>query len=193
MKVHRFFWFVVIALLCVCASAALASEPMGDEVGPWTTGKLIWRVINTLGLVVLLAYFLKKPLATFFSERTAGIKRDIAEAEEMRLKAEATIKEYEAKIAGMAKELERMRAELRKAADAESEKVVGNAERMSKGVVEAAKLAAEQEVRKAKAELQNEAVRLAVQLAEALIREKINEQDHKRLVQEYLAKVEGMK
>jgi len=193
MTARKLFWFVVVVLLCVCAGTALAGEPMGDEVGPWTTAKLIWRVINTLALVVLLVYLLKKPLATFFSERTAGIKRDIAEAQEMRLKAEQTIKEYETKIAGMEKELERMREELRKAADAESEKVVANADRMSKGVVDAARLAAEQEVRKAKAELQNEAVKLAVQLAEALIRDKISEQDHKRLVQEYLAKVEGMK
>jgi len=193
MTARKLFWFVVVVLLCVCAGTALASEPMGDEVGPWTTAKLIWRVINTLALVVLLVYLLKKPLATFFSERTAGIKRDIAEAQEMRLKAEQTIKEYETKIAGMEKELERMREELRKAADAESEKVVANADRMPKGIVDAARLAAEQEVRKAKAELQNEAVKLAVQLAEALIRDKISEQDHKRLVQEYLAKVEGMK
>lgn len=193
MKVHRLFLFVVTLVAYVLMSTAIASEPMGDEAGPWSSGKLIWRVINTLALIVLLVYFLKKPLATFFSERTAGIKRDIADAEELRLKAEATIKEYEAKIAGMEKELERMRADLRKAADAESEKVITGAERMSKGIVEAARLAAEQEVRKAKAELQNEAVQLAVRLAEALIRDKINEQDHKRLVQEYLAKVEGMK
>jgi F-type H+-transporting ATPase subunit b len=192
MQVRRFVWFVVLALVCVGAGSAAAAS-VADEAGPWTVGKLIWRVINTLGLVVLLVYFLKKPLVTFFSERTAGIKQDIADAREMLLKAEATIKEYEAKIAGMEKELERMRGELRKAADAESEKVVANAERMSKGVVEAARLAGEQEVRKAKTELQNEAVTLAVKLAEALIRDKINEQDHQRLVQEYLAKVEGMK
>ncbi|MCA1961748.1 MAG: ATP synthase F0 subunit B, partial [Desulfomonile sp.] len=133
MTVRRFFWFVVVVLLCVCASTALAASG-GEEAGPWTIAKLVWRVINTLALVVLLVYLLKKPLATFFSERTAGIKRDIAEAQEMRLKAEQTIKEYEAKIAGMEKELARMREELRKAADVESEKVVANADRMSKGI-----------------------------------------------------------
>ncbi len=42
-------------------------------------------------------------------------------------------------------------------------------------MVESAKLAAEQEVRKAKSILKNEAVGLAVGMAESLIREKINE------------------
>ena len=44
--------------------------------------------------------------------------------------------------------------ELKKAADVESEKVVPNADRMAAGMVEAAKLAAEQEVRKAKVDLE---------------------------------------
>ena len=64
---------------------------------------------------------------------------------------------------------------------------------MAESMVEAAKVTAEQEVRKAKAALKAEAVELAVELAEALVREKINEGDHKRLVEEYLDKVGGMK
>jgi F-type H+-transporting ATPase subunit b len=86
-----------------------------------------------------------------------------------------------------------MRDELRKAAGVESEKVVSNADRMAATMVESAKLAADQEVRKAKMILKNEAVGLAVELAESLIREKINEDDRKRIVEEYLVKVGGMK
>jgi len=86
-----------------------------------------------------------------------------------------------------------MRAELQKAAEAESQKVVANGERMAAAMVEAAQITAEQEVRKAKETLKNEAVTLAIQLAEALIREKINEDDRKRIVDEYLVKVGGMK
>lgn len=86
-----------------------------------------------------------------------------------------------------------MRDELRKAAGVESEKVVANADRMAASMVESAKVAADQEVRKAKMILKNEAVGLAVELAESLIREKINEDDRKRIVEEYLVKVGGMK
>ena len=58
----------------------------------------------------------------------------------------------------MEKEVEKLRAELQKSADAESAKIEANAEKMSVSMVEAAKLAAEQEVRKARATLKNEAV-----------------------------------
>lgn len=107
--------------------------------------------------------------------------------------AERTIAEYEKKIGEMGRELDNMRDELRKAAGVESEKVVSNADRMAASMVESAKVAAEQEVRKAKKILKNEAVGLAVELAESLIREKINEDDRKRIVEEYLVKVGGMK
>jgi F-type H+-transporting ATPase subunit b len=96
-------------------------------------------------------------------------------------------------MAGMEQEIERLKAELKKSAAAESEKVVANADRMASAMVESAKLAAEQEVRKAKAELQAESVDLAVEMAEALIREKIGDDDQKKIVEEYLSKVGGMK
>ena len=93
----------------------------------------------------------------------------------------------------MEQELAKMREELQKAGQIESEKVVANAERMASAMVEAAQVTAEQEVRKARVTLKNEAVTLAVELAESLIREKINEDDRKRIVEEYLVKVGGMK
>ncbi len=121
------------------------------------------------------------------------IRRDLEDAKEQKAQAERKLKEYEDKLAGMEQELEGMRAELKKAADVESEKVVANAERMASSMVETAKLAAEQEVRKAKTALRNEAVELAMELAESLIREKINDTDRKKIVEDYLGKVGGMK
>ena len=93
----------------------------------------------------------------------------------------------------MEKEVEKLRAELQKSADAESAKIEANAEKLSVSMVEAAKLAAEQEVRKARVTLKNEAVGLAVQMAESLIREKINDTDRKKIIEDYLVKVGGMK
>ena len=56
-------------------------------------------------------------------------------------------------------------------------------------IKEQAKLSASQEVARAQAELRGEAARLAVQLAEQTLREKIKKDDQDRLVGEYLTKV----
>jgi F-type H+-transporting ATPase subunit b len=192
MKVRTVVLMVAGFILSLGVGAALASGG-GEGPSPWNSWTIGWRIINTIALLVLLGYFLKGPLSTFFKERTSQIERDLAEAREEREKAERTIKEYEAKMAGMEEELEKMRAALAKSAATESETVVANAERMAKGIVESARIAAEQEVRKAKTALRNEAVALAVKTAEAIVSEKITADDHKRIVEDYLAKVEGMK
>lgn len=184
---------IVLFLSVILASAVTVFASGGGEESPWTVSTLIGRVINTIVLIGVLWYVLKKPLSTFFSERKEQIRKDLEEAKIQREKAERTIEEYREKLAGMEQELEKMRAELQKSGETESAKVAANAERMANSMVEAAKLAAEQEVRKAKIALKNEAVELAVQMAESLITEKIDEDDRKRIVEDYLVKVGGMK
>ena len=193
MKAYKKALFSFLLLLVLTSGTAFASSAEGSSGGSWNAWMLLWRVVNTLALIAVLVYFLKKPMANFFAERKAQIQKDLEEAKEQRDRAERTIAEYEKKIGEMEQELDKMRGELRKAADAESQKVVANADRMAASMIESAKLAAEQEVRKAKIALKNEAVGLAVELAESLIREKINEDDRKRIVEEYLVKVGGMK
>jgi len=190
-KVLRNFLFLLILVLGAVATASASSG--GGEESSWTPWLLLWRVVNTLALIALLVYFLKKPLVTFFAERKDQIRRDLTEALEQREAALQLLAEYKEKIAGMEKELERMQIELRKSAESDSEKVMANAERMSVAIVESAKMTAEQEVRKAHESLKNEAVELAVQMAETMIREKISEKDRKRIVEDYLVKVGGMK
>lgn len=193
MKVTRIVCMILSVLFILLAATAFAASGHGEEASKFTKWILLWRVINTLALIAILVYFLTKPLKSFFTERKAQIQKDLDEANAQRLKAEEELKEYQKKLAGMEDELEKMRAELKKVGAAESEKVVANAERLAESMVEAAKVTADQEVRKAKASLKAEAVELAVELAEALVREKINEGDHKRLIEEYLDKVGGMK
>lgn len=194
MKARTIAWILIaLVVFCLAGTAIAATEGHAEAASPWTSWKLFWRVVNTIALIALLVYFLKKPLINFFSDRTAQIKKDLEDARLERERAEEKVREYEQKIAGMEQELEKMRVELRKAAEAEKDKVMANAERMAESMIDAARVAADQEVRKAKATLKNESVELAVGLAEALIREKIDADDHKRIVQDYLAKVEGMK
>lgn len=184
---------VVVAVLATVLAPDVYASGAGEGASPWDSWMLSWRVINTLALIILLVYLLKKPLQNFFSDRRTRIARELEDAREQRNRAEQTIQEYKVKLASMEAELEKMRAELRKSAETEKEKVLANAERMANAMVESAKVAAEQELRNAKMALKNEAVELAVQLAEALIRERINEDDRKRIVEDYLVKVGGMK
>lgn len=185
---------LIATILVFSVGIAFAAEGHGEE-SVWNyglTGKMTWRIVNSIVLIVALWYLLKNPIAGFFKERKAQIAKDLEDAKLQREKAEATLKEYEAKMAGMEQEIDRLKEELKKSADVEGEKIIANANRMAETMIESAKLAAEQEVRKAKAEIQAEGVDLAVEMAEALISEKIGDSDQKKIVDEYLSKVGGM-
>lgn len=190
MMIRMIIIVMLSAVILGFAGPVLASE--GGE-SPWTPWVLLWRCINAAVLIGALIYLLAGPLVRYFRERKENIRKELNEAKAARENAEAQLREYEKKLAGMEQELERMRVDLKKAADAESEKVVGNAERMSAAMVQSAKVTAEQEVRKAQAKLKNEAVVMAVEMAEALIKEKISADDQQRIIEDYLVKVGGQK
>lgn len=185
--------FIIAALPLVLWAGVASAAAAAEGEGTWSTLMLFWRVVNTIALLAILVYFMKKPLVTFFSERKEQIAKDLEEAKEQRQRAEHLLAEYQQKIAGMEKELEKLRADLARAAEADSQRLIVTAEKMAAAMVESAKLTAEQEVRKAKQALKDESALLAVELAESLIRETINDDDRKRLVEEYFVKVGGMK
>jgi F-type H+-transporting ATPase subunit b len=182
------------AVLLAMLAAPLVYASGGEGPSPWDDPmKHVGRVLNFIILMAVLIHFLKKPMMSFFSERSTQIQKDLDEATEQRDKAQAALEEYKTKLAGMEQELVKMRVELQKAGELESQKITVNADRMANAMVEAAKLAAEQEVRKARELLKTEAVELAVEMAESLIRDRIDEGDRKRIVEDYLVKVGGMK
>ena len=189
-SIRALFYFAVVPAILLSASNAMAASEGGSSWTPWL---LLWRVINTVALLALLVYFVKKPLVNFFQERKASIVRELEEAKEKRDEAIQLIEEYKLKMAGMEQELAKMSAELKKASESDSQKLVATAEKLASSMIESAKMTAEQEVRKARILLKNEAVEMAMSMAEALIKEKINDQDRKRIVEDYLVKVGGMK
>ncbi len=72
---------------------------------------------------------------------------------------------------------------------AEKKKILENAQIEAERMKQQAQFMADQEVKKAKLMLRKEAVALAANMAEALLKEKITETDHKKLIDEYIEKV----
>jgi F0F1-type ATP synthase membrane subunit b/b' len=106
-----------IKILLILCSLSLFLLPQfvlasAESESPWSTWMLFWRVVNTAALVGLLIYFARKPLSSFFSERKTQISKDLKDAQEQREKAEALLSEYKQRLAGMEKEVEKLRAEL---------------------------------------------------------------------------------
>lgn len=183
----------VCLLLTGLAVAGFASEG-GEGAHHVDTAKQMkdfgWRVLDFACLFALIVWALKKADAKgSLAQRQAGIDKALKEADEAKLAAERKFAEYSAKLAAANKEIDEIYAAIRTEGEAEKARILAEARVTAEKIREQAKQTAGQEVLKARTELRKEAARLAVEIAEQNIKEKIRKDDQDRLVGEYLTKV----
>lgn len=178
-----------VALVLVCSTVALASGGGGHADSGAVLKDFIWRCLNFGLMAGLLAYLLIKPIKNGLAGRREGIEKALRDAEAARDEAEARFAEYDAKLSRAAAEIVELQESLRREGEVERERVLANAHAMAEKIKAEAGKAAENEVLRARAELRQEAARLAVAMAEELLRKNINADDQKRLVSDYMSKV----
>jgi len=174
------------ALPCICivalASPALASEGEG--------GGLFYPFLNFFLLIAVLVYFARKPLLDFFNERREKIQGDLQAAAELRRDAERRFAEWQRKLANIEEELEGIRAVSRERAEAEREHIIADANSSAERIRSDATAAIQQELRRSRKVLREEAADLAVELAGNLLRDHVTDADRERLVAEFIERIE---
>jgi F-type H+-transporting ATPase subunit b len=189
----------VIITMAVClfltglAAAGFASEG-GESAHHVDTAKQIkdfmWRVLDFAALLAIIVWALRKAnVKGILADRRTAIDKALKEAAEAKAAAEMKFAEYSEKLAAANKEIDEIYAAIRTEGEAEKVRIIAEAKLSAAKIQEQAQQAANQEVLKARTELRQEAARLAVQLAEENITEKIRKDDQDRLVGEYLTKV----
>lgn len=187
---------VVGAVLVGVTALGFASEG-AEGAHHVDTGKqlkdFMWRVIDFAALVALLVWALKKAnVSGALADRRANLEKALKEAEEARAAAEKKFAEYNEKLEKANSEVDAIYAAIRSEGEQEKARIIAEAKAAAAKIQEQAALAANQEVLKAKAELRDEAARLAVQAAEQMLKDSITKEDQDRLVKDYLGKVENL-
>jgi len=149
----------------------------------------LYRIFNFAIVVGILVYFLAKPLKKGLSGRREEIEKALAEAEQIKQDAEAKFAEYDQKLASANAEIAEISAAIKREGELEKDKIIASAKEMATKIEQDAEKAAALEVAKARTELQTEAVRLAVELAEELLKKNFTSEDDTRLIDEYMQKV----
>lgn len=149
----------------------------------------ILKTANMVLFIGVLVYFTGGPVKKAFAERTEAIRTASIEARDRREKADRMAGDIQARLAAIEAEVraiheraategERQKRELMAAAEAESQKMLA-----------AARNEVDNRLKHARTELTEFAGLLASERAEAILREKITEQDQKNLFQESLHEV----
>jgi F-type H+-transporting ATPase subunit b len=187
---RRTLGLVALAVL-VLVSPALAAEGGGHEGGLINLDKsLIIQVINFLVLLFILWKLLYKPLVAKMEERTQAIRKSLEEAQAARADAERQRQEHAAQIQAALGEAQAIRATALKEAADEQRRLVEAARAEAGRLVQTAKAEMEQDIRRARQQLRQEVGDLAVQIAERLIKKSLRDEDHHRIVQEALSRVD---
>jgi len=179
---------LALTLLLMTAGVALAAG--GGHVDSGVLLKdFLYRCLNFVLMLAILIYFVAKPFKKGMASRREGIAKALQEAEATRQQAEAKFAEYDAKLSKAEGEIEQIYAAIRQEGEQERERILANAQEMAVKIQQEAEKSAATAVAKARLELRQEASKLAVTLAEELLKKDFTEADHVRLVEEYMQKV----
>lgn len=146
-------------------------------------------VASLLNFVVLLAIYVKfgkKPVSEALKKRKADIAQDIEEAARVKREAEERAKKYQADLANLDQDLEVARQALVEAGKKERERIVAEAKERATRMKRDAETRLVQEAKQKSQDLTIETVERATEVAEQLLKNKLTQEDHLRLAEEFL-------
>ncbi len=169
------------------------AEHAGAEHHPMITPErlkdLFWRTANFLALVVILVKFLAKPISSGLSGRRQQIKAELEELQAQRDDAERSYKEFEARLAGMEKEMETIVEKAVALAEVEKARIIEEAEQAAEDIKRQAEAAVQAELVDAKRKLRDEVAEQAAAMAEELIVKNLTPADQVAITEQYLERV----
>jgi F-type H+-transporting ATPase subunit b len=199
--------FLLLAALFVSPSAVAAQghEAGGQAAAPAAAGAqpvehanaeaahgsehpirdMVAKLLNFAILVGILVYFLKTPIASYLSGRSAQIRQDLITAAEMRRIATAQLQEIQARLSELPAELAALKSRGEEDVRSEKIRIAETAKTERERLLEQTRREIATRLRIARRELTEHAARLAVQVAHDRIQRTITPEDQLRLVDRY--------
>jgi F-type H+-transporting ATPase subunit b len=183
---------LLLALLAagIAVDPAFASEAAAEHghAGPdW--GYFVYHSIGLALLLGVLVYYTREPLQTFLLDRSAAIRRQIEGAEAALATARAEAAELRARLERANEENEALVRTVAAQAEAERGLALERARQAAERIRQESRRSADQEITRARRELQEEAARLATSIAAEILREGMTPDDDRRLVGEFVEQI----
>ena len=182
-----------VCLLLVSAALWAAEEGHGAHGGHEGGGSqllvLAFSAINFVLFVLVLRKYALPAVRDSLRRRRDTVVRTLSEAKRAKEEAESLRREYEEKLAGLAAEQERLRAQALEAAEREKGRVLEEARRMAERIQSEARLIAQREVEEARRLLRREVSEQAVRIAAELIRTRLTAADQGGLIRDFVREV----
>ena len=164
-------------------------EHGGSSITPAKLKDLFWRTVNFIALLIILIKFLAKPIGNALAGRRQQVINELETLQEKRNAAERSYKEFEARLAGMEKEMEGIVQRAIAQAENEKTKILADAEKAAEDIKRQAEAAIQAEIVEAKRALRNEVADQAAVMAEELIKKNLTPEDQVKITEQYLDRI----
>ena len=153
---------------------------------PWT---FIAQICNLFIQIYLIKRFLFKPVNKILDERRALANAEIDNAVKEKTEAEAMKAEYEQNMAEAKNKSNEILVSAQKTASIQSEEILRDANAQATAIKAKAESDIAQEKRKAVNEIKDEIGGMAMEIAGKVIEREIKENDHKKLIDDFIVNV----
>jgi len=153
----------------------------------------IWKIANMLLFIGLLVYFLKGPISGALADRHQSIQRAAEEARLRRQKSDQIANDIEARLALLEDEIQSIRERAVQEGKRQKEEMIAAAEAEAQKILTQARAEVDNRLKNARHELTEYAGQLASQRAEQLLRERITDDDQKKLFDQSVREVEEVR
>lgn len=150
---------------------------------------IVWTIVNLLLFFVLLRIFLFKPVLKVMNEREKKINDDLENAQANREESEELKAQYEAQLAGIHEETDKIRKAAKKSADKEKADIIAGAHAEANRLIADAQKTIERDKQEAIESAHNEIAGLAVLTAARIVSNRIDEDNDREYAEQLLAEV----
>ena len=170
-----------------CDSRRAGVTAQAETEGEEPKHEAIYKWVNFVILAGGLVYLLRKPLARFFAERSASIRKSLEDGRKALEASEAQLRAVEEKLQHFEEEMATFKAAAAREMEVERERLRQATARETEKMLESLRAQMETATRQARVELKLYAAEQAVELAEKMIGERLDEASQQRLVRQFIA------
>lgn len=193
------FLFALCLLGLAGSLSAGAREVRRDAAANWAASEesgeqkhaAVFKWINFILLAGALVYLLRKPLAEFFTRRSASIQKSLEEGRKALEASQAQLQAVEEKLQRFEEEMAAFRADALREMEAERERLRQATAQEAAKMIDSVRLQMETASKQAQLELRLYAAEQAVKLAEQMIGRRLDDTSQRRLLSHFIAGLEA--
>jgi F-type H+-transporting ATPase subunit b len=160
-----------------------------DQAHTFNWRDVTYQAVNLTILLLVLVYYLKQPVKNFLIERRGIIGNEIDDAQKTIAEAKKIHAEYEEKLKHLDAEIKSLKESIKEQGEVERKEILRQAAIASEKIRAEARESIELESARARRAIQSQAITLAIDIAEDLIKQNLSSSDKDKMIEKFVERM----